>query len=319
MDYKRLWQKNFHNVKKLFDFLHLPPQSEKEILFNPSFPLNLPIRLAEKITKKNLNDPILLQFMPLKKELLKQKKTFSKNPLKEDKFRTNHLLKKYEKRVLLLTCDTCCMHCRFCFRRNFEIETMKNFNLEITNIKNTKSIEEVILSGGDPLSLSNKQLKNLLTALNDIPHVKRIRIHSRFLIGLPERLDDELIEILANIKKQLYFVTHINHFKELDDDIIAAFKKLLILKIPLFNQSVLLKNINDDVATLLQLNTLLINNGIIPYYLHQLDQVEGASHFEVSAKNGKKLITHLLEKLPGYGVPRYVKEIPYKKSKTPIA
>jgi len=318
MSYQKIWQQNFKSVKKLLDFLQLPKSIYKNVLLDATFPLSLPIRLATKIKKKDIQDPILLQFLPLKKEIEKQKKSFSKNPLKENKFQKNRILKKYEKRLLLLTCNTCCMNCRFCFRRNFFINSPINFNKELLYIAKDTNIEEVILSGGDPLSLNNQQLKMLFSSLNKIDHLKRIRIHSRFFIGIPERLNDELLFIFASLKKQCYFVTHINHFQELDDDIINVFKKLQAIKIPVLCQSVLLKDVNDDIQILSRLYTALINNGIIPYYLHQLDKVFGASHFETTKITGKNLIKSLLSLVPGYGVPRYVQEIPYKKSKTLI-
>ena len=177
-------------------------------------------------------------------------------------------------------------------------------------------MEEVILSGGDPLSLSNESLGKLFFQLAAIPHVKRIRIHSRFPIGIPERIDEGLLSIFAKHPQQVIFVLHINHVAELDSDILHALRHLQQLGIPLLSQSVLLNGVNDDEMTLRILYSALINAGIIPYYLHLLDRVDGSTHFEVSAARGRQLIQDLRNHLPGYAVPRLVQEIAGQPSKT---
>ena len=208
------------------------------------------------------------------------------------------------------------MHCRFCFRQNFPYETKeKGFEEELEYLKNDLSLSEVILSGGDPLSLSDVTLSSLFESLESLPHIRRIRFHSRFPIGIPERIDDSFLKVLASSSKQIYFVIHCNHPRELDPDVIASVAKMRALKVGLLNQSVLLKGVNDDPNTLLSLSESLINAGILPYYLHQLDPVEGAAHFAVPPEVGPELIQHLQARLSGFGVPRLVRETPGLPSK----
>ncbi len=314
------WQKvltgNFKKINSLIDYLKLTSSSAKCLLKDPVFPLNLPLRLAEKMEKNNIQDPLFKQFVPLLAEN-ESKKGFGEDPTKDKVFQKNKLLQKYSGRSLLLCSPACALHCRYCFRKNFPYQKKTDFSSEIEAIKKSSS-SEIILSGGDPLMLPSCQLKKLLWALDDIAHVKRIRFHTRMPIGVPERIDEELLEILSSTKKQIIFVTHINHKKEIDGDVIEALKKIQALKIPVLNQSVLLKDINDDAASLLELNETLSSSGIIPYYLHQLDKIKGAHHFEVSEKKGLDLIKKLRGLTSGYNIPEYVKEIPHKKNKTPI-
>lgn len=314
--------KNFTDINKLINFLKLSPKNQKNLLKTPSFKLNLPYRLAKKIAKNDINDPIFKQFVPIKKEE-KKTKGFSNDPLCEKDFiKTGPLIQKYNNRALLITSNTCTMNCRFCFRRHFSYEKKQNVNDLIdainAHVKNNPNIHEIILSGGDPLTLNNQALEKLLLHLNDIKNITRIRIHTRALISVPEKIDNDFLKILSKIKKQLFFVLHINHKNELDIDVLSAIKKLQSLKIPVFSQTVLLKDINDNVETLNELFDHLTNNGVIPYYLHQLDKVAGAKHFEVCITKGKNIIKKLREINSGYAVPSYVQELPYKKSKTLI-
>ncbi|MFA5250326.1 MAG: KamA family radical SAM protein, partial [Parachlamydiales bacterium] len=329
---------------RLATFLKIEARNRKKILCTPAFPLSLPYRLARKIKKNDLQDPLFLQFVPLKKELelhfssgkktgpseflekknLQVKKkpdslSFSPDPVCDQAFLQGRLLKKYCNRAVLLCANFCPMHCRFCFRQNLSFTPPVNFEKEIGLIRQNRRLNEIILSGGDPLALGNQELKELLTALEKIEHVKRLRIHSRFLIGVPERLDEELLEIFSRLQKPLYFVLHINHPSELDDEVKQALKKLRQRGLLLMNQSVLLKGVNDNLKTLLALSEELSNNGILFYYLHQLDRIQGAKHFEVSPSKGQKLIQGLLAKTSGYAVPKYVQEIPFQKSKTPLS
>lgn len=316
MNWTKVLKNNFTSIEDLSKYLEWSLTLLKKIDIDSNFPLNLPLRIAKKIKKNTLDDPILLQFIPLKKEKDILQKNFKTDPLCETNFQDNSLLQKYKSRCLLLTSDMCAMNCRFCFRRhNKKTYLKKSFDAEISNIKNNKSLNEVILSGGDPLSLNDNTLENLLLELNKISHIKRIRFHTRFIIGIPERISSSFIKILKNLNKQIIFVLHINHPKEIDEDIINAVNKLKKINVQVFNQAVLLKNVNDNLETLKNLSELLMNNGILFYYLHQLDKVLGAKHFEVSEKKGKDLIKQLQKEISGYGVPKYVKEEPFKKSK----
>ncbi len=309
--------KTFTNIHQLIKFLKIDKKKQKKILLNPEFNLLLPYPLAKKIKKNDLTDPIFKQFVPLIDETY-LKQGYKKDPLNEKQFKRSKLLKKYASRALLITTQNCVMHCRYCFRKYLKQPFNKSFDQEIDLIKKDKNLTEVILSGGDPLVLSNKKIQGLLKKLDKISHIKILRFHTRYIIANPKRIDQNFLNIFKNIKKQIIFVFHINHLNEIDSNVITAVKKLKHKNILLFNQSVLLKGINDNLSTLKDLNLKLIEIGIVPYYLHQLDKIKGSSHFEVSIKKGKKLIKLLNEHLCGYMVPKYVKEIPNKKSKTLI-
>lgn len=317
MTWKQLLKQNFRDWHKLADFLELTDDQRKIILQQPRFPLNLPLRLANKITKGTLQDPILSQFLPIIDEN-KSQPGFVKDPTAEETFRSApKLLHKYEGRALLVCSSVCVMNCRFCFRQNFPYEVNeKSFAKEIELISQDSSIHEVILSGGDPLSLSDPFLKRILQDIETIPHINRIRFHTRFPIGIPERIDSSFISLLAEVTKQIWFVIHVNHPRELDSDILSKMRELRKLGIIILNQNVLLRGVNDDVQTLKTLFEQLVDNGIVPYYLHQLDRVQGIGHFEVEESKGKELIQAVAALLPGYAIPKYVREIPGEPSKT---
>lgn len=318
--WRAIQKNNFTNWKDLLSYLEFNlEEGEQRILTSSRFLLNLPYRLAQKMKKKDWKDPLLLQFLPLKQELTDHP-LFVSDPVLDDSFKkTSKLLHKYAGRALLLCTSACVMHCRYCFRQNFAYEKeTSDFRQELRELSQDQSLTEIILSGGDPLSLSNAKLRNLLQELNQIPHVQKIRFHTRFPIGIPERIDTEFISMLSCLNKQVIFVIHSNHPNELDDDIFQALKKIQKLGIPLLCQTVLLNQINDDVEVLTDLFNTLSNQGILPYYLHQLDRVKGTQHFETSKEKGKELIKQLSARLPGYSVPKYVQEIPNQPNKTPI-
>jgi len=318
--WKKILRTNFTNVEKLASFLDLNEQSKELILKRSKFPLNLPLRLAEKINKNDLNDPILMQFLPTTEET-KISNGFVNDPVGDSNCRSSSkLLHKYEGRVLLVTTSACAMHCRYCFRQNFDYDVSQNhlFADELQLIASDSTIHEVILSGGDPLSLSNDILKSLVEKLQQNTHIKRLRFHTRFPVGIPERIDEEFISIIENSGLQTWFVLHINHYNELDDEIFSRVKLLQRAGAIVLNQSVLLRGINDNADTLVKLSEMLIDRGILPYYLHQLDKVQGAAHFEVREEKGLQLIQEISKKLPGYGVPKYVREIEGEPNKTTI-
>jgi len=318
--WRRIQLQNFNSWDKLSTFLKWPEQDKEKVLKKATFPLNLPVRLAQKAEKSTLDDPILKQFLPSIEELIINPK-FSLDPVQDATFRKkdSKILQKYKGRALLIATSACTMHCRFCFRKNFDYEVKNNeFSSELEIIKNDPSLKEIILSGGDPLSLSDETLLKLLKELDTISHIKRIRFHTRFPIGIPERIDDSFLKVLASIKKQIIFTLHVNHPKEMDDDIYYAMKSIQRLGIPTLTQSVLLKGVNDSVLTLKELFESLSDQGILPYYLHQLDPVQGATHFEVPEAMGKKLMKELSTCISGYCLPKYAKEQPGMPSKTII-
>jgi len=317
--WRKIQRQNFTKLDHLLDFLEFDTNLKKNILSNPSFPLNIPYRLAKKIKKNTINDPILKQFVPLEDEKITDP-NFLADPVNDTAFcKSEKLLKKYKHRALLLCTSACAMHCRYCFRQNFPYEKkITEFQKELDIIKNDTTIYEVILSGGDPLSLGNLELRTLLNSINEIEHVKRIRFHTRFVIGIPERIDECLLESFQSISKQIFFIVHINHPVELDGDVLHYLKKIQKLGIPILTQTVLLRGINDSLDILKRLSEKLVDSGIIPYYLHDLDPVKGAKHFKVDEKKGTELIKRLREEVSGYGVFQYVREIPFKTSKTPL-
>lgn len=318
--WRSIQKNNFTCWKTLLAYLELNiEEGKKHILTSPNFVLNLPQRLAQKIKKSDWKDPLLLQFLPLQSELTTHP-LFVSDPVLDKSFtKTSKLLHKYTGRALLLCTSACAMHCRYCFRQNFPYEKENlDFRQELQELAQDQSLAEIILSGGDPLSLSNRKLKDLLQSLNQIPHIKKIRFHTRFPIGIPERIDDEFISILSSLDKQVIFIIHSNHSQELDDDIFTALKRVQKLGIPVLCQTVLLHQINDTVEALADLFTSLSNQGILPYYLHQLDRVKGTKHFEATKEKGCELIQKLAAILPGYSVPKYVQEIPNQPNKTPI-
>ena len=315
--WKQILRTNFVDVAKLADFLELTAEQRRRLEHRPRFALNLPMRLAEKITKRTLNDPLLKQFLPVDDENIPMS-SFSSDPVGDSACRKGQkLLSKYHGRVLLIATSACAMHCRFCFRQHFDYDVAdKLFEQELQIIAEDPSINEVILSGGDPLSLDDKVLGGLIDRIAAIPHVRKLRFHTRFPVGIPERIDADFLDILRRCRLQMWFVVHTNHAMELDEDIYQALKSIQRLGIPVITQTVLLEGVNDDVDILAKLCSDLVDNGIMPYYLHQLDRVQGAVHFEVPEERGRGLIRELAKRLPGYAVPRYVKEIPGQPNKT---
>lgn len=319
-EWKQILRLNFTNWQKLADFLHLNEIQRNKIDTQAQFVLNLPHRLAQKIEKGTLDDPILRQFLPTMEERV-QTVGFSRDPVGDHACRRgSKLLQKYNGRVLLVCTSACAMHCRYCFRQNFDYDVEdKSFAQEIESIRNDPTIKEVILSGGDPLSLSDSILGVLLKQISSIPHVRRIRFHTRFPIGIPERIDENFIQLIDAIPQQIWFIIHSNHPREIDDEVISKLQELQKRGVVVGNQAVLLKGVNDNVETLQELCEKLVDKGILPYYLHQLDRVQGGAHFEVPEAEGVKLIEQLMSRLPGYAVPKFVREIAGESGKTPIS
>ncbi len=316
MQWRNIQRTNFTSLEELANYLELTECARQLLNKKPAFILNLPRRLASKIKKNCLTDPIFRQFVPLVEE---EKKTlgFVSDPVGDTLAQcSSKLLHKYKGRALLVTTSACAMHCRYCFRKNFPYETkIKSYDKELELLSQDDTIEEIILSGGDPLSLSNESLRELLSQFKTI---KRVRFHTRFPIGIPERIDEGFLNCLKEFPFQYWFVIHVNHPLELDEDVWTALAKIQKLGIPVLNQAVLLKGVNDSEEVLEELFRKLSNHGIFAYYLHQLDRVQGSAHFEVEEARGLELIQYLQTVLPGYAVPKYVREIQGHPSKTPI-
>ena len=313
----------FSEPVSLLRFLQLPVTEELESLqAHHQFPLKVPRYYAELMEKGKRNDPLLLQVLPQSLEMVKAK-DYSKDPTGDQKAcKGLGLLQKYHGRALLITTQSCAIHCRYCFRRHFpyaDQQLKKNqWQGLIQALAEDSSIQEVILSGGDPLSLSNQRLKELINAIAAIKHVRRLRIHSRTPVVLPARLDAGLSRILSAVPLPISLVLHINHPNEITPILGHALQPLRQSGVTMLNQSVLLKNINDQFETLEKLSNKMFNYNILPYYIHALDKVEGATHFQVSDKRALELHAELRNHLPGYLVPRLVREVPGAASKQPV-
>jgi EF-P beta-lysylation protein EpmB len=268
------------------------------------------------------SDPLLRQVLPLGAERA-EVPGFSADPLAErDDTRVPGLLQKYHGRVLLVATGACAVHCRYCFRREFPYgEHLGGAPLEaaVEAIAGDASIDEVILSGGDPLSLSDARLAAITTALAGIPHLRRLRVHTRQPIVLPSRVDAGLLAWLASLPWPTVFVLHVNHAAELDAGVVDALVRLRAAGATLLSQSVLLRGVNDEVGVLEALSRRLFEAGVLPYYLHLLDRVRGSAHFEVPEAEARALMRSLAARLPGYLVPRLVREVAGEAAKRPIA
>jgi len=320
------WQSELANAirepAKLLEFLDLPENLLTGALqASDSFSLRVPLSYCQRIEKSNPDDPLLRQVLPLDAELIHDSQ-FSHDPVADLKaVAAPGLLHKYHGRVLLITTAACAVHCRYCFRRHFpyqENRAEQNWQAAIDYISDNSDIHEVILSGGDPLSLTESRLRAITDKLMLIPHVKTLRIHTRQPIVLPKRVNTDLLNWLNQLPWKIVIVLHSNHANEINHEVASAIKLLQDANITLLNQSVLLKGVNDDVTSLANLSHTLFEHGVLPYYLHLLDKVQGAKHFHVDDNVAIELLNMLRQQLPGYLVPKMVNEIAGQKSKTPL-
>ena len=317
LHFTKHWQQQlaeaFTKIQDLCHYLHLSLNDlPVSVAAAENFPLRVPLSFAASMQKGNPLDPLLRQVLPIKDELFAYP-GFSNDPVGDiPSAAQTGVLHKYHGRVLFINTGSCAINCRYCFRRNFPYSDLQlgkqNESAGIQYIQENPDISEVILSGGDPLLLSDARLAKLFAQLSIIKHLKRIRIHTRLPIVLPARITDELISTLTQSAKQIVIVVHCNHANEISPRVIAAFKQLKNNGIPLFNQSVLLKGVNDNVTVLCELSEQLFSHGIIPYYLHLLDKATGTGHFEISETAAVALIKQVQATLPGYLVPKLVKE-----------
>jgi EF-P beta-lysylation protein EpmB len=269
------------------------------------------------------HDPLLLQVLARNFEVAAPEFPTSLDPVGDlAAMRLPGLIQKYKGRALLIASGACAVHCRYCFRRSFPYETapkgVKGWQTAIDEIHRNSGLEEIILSGGDPLTVTDHQLQWLINQLNKCQHVQRIRIHTRMPVVIPQRICDELLQWVSESRAAVYFVLHINHVREIDNALEERLAQLIRSGATLLNQSVLLRGINDCPETQLDLCRKLVNIRVLPYYLHQLDRASGTTHFETSIQLGHEVIEHLRRNLPGYAVPKYVREIAGEESKTPL-
>ena len=311
-----VWQRQlaeaFSSVDALCRHLQLDPSSLPLLPHFKDFPLRVPRGFVDCMEKGNSADPLLRQVLPVQDEF-QDFPGYSLDPVGDLNAVTQAgVIHKYQGRVLLICTGGCAVHCRYCFRRHFPYNDLQLSSQKMTQaldyIATRGEIQEVILSGGDPLLLNDAKLGGLLQSLGRIEHVRRIRIHSRIPVVLPARISDVLLLSLASLTQQVVLVIHANHANELSAEVADACRHLKQHNVTLLNQSVLLKSVNDNSETLCQLSEKLFTCGVLPYYLHNLDRATGVGHFEVSELRAKQLIQSMQEVLPGYLVPKLVKE-----------
>ena len=296
--------------------------NEIDYIEDKQFPLKVPQDFLEQITAGDLNDPLLKQVLPIKAEQAVSD-GFSKDPVGDLlKNPSPALIHKYHGRVLLIASPKCDIHCRYCFRRHFPYQEQTNqrhWQQAIKAIAQDSSIHEVILSGGDPMSLTESMLLGLIKDIEKIQHIKTLRIHSRTPIVAPSKApQDALLDWAQHSRLNKVMVVHCNHKNELSDKTANLLEKYHKSGFTLLNQSVLLKDINDTSEVLVALSHALFKQGVLPYYLHQLDKVQGAQHFEVTDTKALELMKQIRQQLPGYLVPTLVREIAGQPNKTPL-
>ncbi|WP_152450860.1 EF-P beta-lysylation protein EpmB [Microbulbifer sp. THAF38] len=323
----RRWQDELSDLvtapEELIELLQLDPeQLPWAQQASDKFALRVPRPFIRRMRLADPNDPLLLQVLPGAAEL-EVVAGFSADPLQEAE--ANPLpgvVHKYHGRLLFITAGQCAVNCRYCFRREFPYGdnhlNRKQWSAALEYVRARSELREVILSGGDPLVLNDRQLGWLAGELAQIPHLNKLRIHSRVPIVAPSRITDEMLSWFAQSRLKPVLVLHCNHANEIDAEVRAGLARLRNAGVILLNQAVLLRGVNDKCETLESLSETLFDAGVLPYYLHQLDRVNGAAHFEVSDSAAVEIIEQMRRRLPGYLVPKLVREIPGVASKSPI-
>ena len=310
----------FNDPVALLEFLELDPADfSQDILARKLFALRVPKSFAEKMEKGNRYDPLFLQAMASADEFL-QAEGFVKDPLEEQHSPAPNILHKYQNRLLFMIKNSCAINCRYCFRRHFPYDEVKSgkhaWQQGLDYIATHKEIEEVIFSGGDPLMAKDAELDWLITQLEQIPHIQTLRIHSRLPVVIPNRITETLCQRFLQSRLHIVMVTHINHANEIDEIFTQKMQMLKKANVVLLNQAVLLKGVNNQAECLKQLSHKLFSIGILPYYLHLLDRVEGASHFFVEDAEALKIYRELQKITSGYLVPKLAREIGGEPNKT---
>lgn len=309
--------------RELLRLLDLP-ESDFSELAEADFPVFVPREFIARMQPGDPQDPLLRQVLATPEEVAEQ---WSHGGLQDPvgdsaAVRNPGLLQKYAGRALLITSGACAVHCRYCFRRHFAYHSApkgrSGWQASLETLQGDTSIEEVILSGGDPLTVPDAQLQWLVDELNQMQHVRRIRIHTRFPVVIPQRVCEELLAWVRTSRAAMYFVLHVNHPQEIDAYFADAMNKLRASGATLLNQAVLLRGVNDSAAVQLELCRQLVNLQVLPYYIHHLDRVAGGLHFESSIVTGRAIVEHLRNHLPGYAVPKFVCEVAGQRSKTPL-
>lgn len=321
--WQALWREAIRDPRELLALLGLESLAERiSEAAAAQFPLRVPQGFAAKMRRRDPHDPLLRQVLPVIEEDLIVP-GFNYDAVGDSGARAaTGVIHKYHGRALLVTTGSCAIHCRYCFRRHFpyaeETAAANHWRHALDYLEADTSISEVLLSGGDPLSLSTAKLTELTDALKPLRHIRRLRLHTRLPIVLPERIDEELLAWLNGLPWPIAIVVHANHPNEIDDTVARSFAALRQTGASLLNQSVLLRGVNDSVESLAALSERLFESGVLPYYLHLLDHVAGAAHFEVPEAEAQQLHSALTAMLPGYLLPRLVREVAGAASKIPL-
>lgn len=309
----------FNDPTDLLQFLELNPQDfEQDIAARKLFAMRVPRAFAEKMEKGNKNDPLFLQAMSSQAEFI-EAEGFVVDPLEEQQSPAPNILHKYHNRLLFMVKNSCAINCRYCFRRHFPYDEVKSgksiWQHSLEYIAEHSELEEVIFSGGDPLMAKDSELDWLLTQLEQIPHIKTLRIHTRLPVVIPNRITTELCDRLSQSRLNIVLVTHINHANEIDTIFAEKIALLKNARVILLNQSVMLKGVNDNAQTLKGLSDKLFEVGILPYYIHLLDKVAGASHFYIEDVKAVEIYRELQRITSGYLVPKLAREIAKEPNK----
>ncbi|WP_428034850.1 EF-P beta-lysylation protein EpmB [Amphritea sp.] len=319
--WQTLLSQTLESPEALIRYLQLPDSLlEGADRASLEFAMRIPKPWLDRIEKGNPDDPLLRQVLPLSEEL-NDVPGFIRDPLDEiNSNPVDGLIHKYNGRVLVILTSACAINCRYCFRRHFPYAENRlgpqQWQKVLDYIAADASITEVIFSGGDPLVASDARLQQLISDLEQIPHLTRLRIHSRLPVVLPQRITETLTGILKQTRFNVVIVIHSNHPQELDDGVAAAVQRLKQAGVTVFNQAVLLRGVNDHIDTLKQLSETLFDIGVLPYYLFTFDPVKGAAHFDLPDEEAKQLLGQLQDLLPGYLVPKLAREIPGRGAKT---
>ncbi len=321
-DWRQLWRDSVTDVGELLALLGLEQLAERLPPADAGFALRVPRGVVARMRHGDAHDPLLLQVLPQLAEL-DEVPGFVIDAVGDMASRAAQgVLHKYDGRALLIASGSCAVNCRYCFRRHFpygeEMAAAGQWRQALEHLRQDPSISELILSGGDPLALATTKLEELTHGLAELPHITRLRIHTRLPVVLPERIDASFLNWLGALPLQRVVVLHANHANELDASVAAACARLRDAGVTLLNQSVLLRGVNDDEGVLAELSERLFAVGVLPYYLHQLDRVQGTAHFEVDDARAQALVDTLRARLPGYLVPRLVREVGGDLSKRPL-
>jgi EF-P beta-lysylation protein EpmB len=300
------------------DAVYLPAATAAAALF----PLKVPVSFVDRMTKGDINDPLLKQVLPIAAEC-QLTEGYSSDPVEEQAGQQPGIIHKYHGRLLLMVNGHCAVNCRYCFRRHFPYDehrlSREEWKSAIEHIKADASVSEIIYSGGDPLASGDKQLHWLTQEIAAIPHVKRLRIHSRLPVVIPDRITDECIEWMRQTRLSTVMVLHINHSQELKNKTLkTAISRMRRTGITVLNQAVLLKGVNDTLDAQVALSEALFDAGVLPYYLHVLDKVQGSAHFDTLDNAAKQLHQAMTARLPGYLVPKLVRELANQPSKIAV-